>query len=73
VLAHLNPAQKEILKKGQLTWIATRDKQCIQERDDTQTMGAGCAIDMMQARIAFLQERERECNSTGCVNAKLAE
>jgi uncharacterized protein YecT (DUF1311 family) len=73
LLTQLNAEQKQTLKKGQLAWIAQRDEQCSVDTGDNQSMNPQCAVDTMHARIAFLQERERECNSTGCVNTKLGE
>ncbi|HUA81999.1 MAG TPA: lysozyme inhibitor LprI family protein [Dyella sp.] len=71
LLTQLNAAQKETLKKGQLAWIAERDEQCSVDTGDNRSMRPQCALDMMHTRITFLQERERECGSTGCVEAKL--
>lgn len=70
---HLNPAQQGSLKNGQLAWIKQRDDQCSEEKPTGYFVNLDCAVDMTQKRMAFLQERERECTSTGCVESKLGE
>lgn len=69
----LNPAQQAALKSGQLGWLKQRDEQCSEEKDNGYFVNLDCAVNMTQQRLAFLQERERECNSTGCVDDKLGQ
>ena len=70
---HLNPTQQASLKSGQLQWLKQRDQQCSEEKDSGYFVNLDCAVNMTQQRLAFLQERERECNSTGCVDGKLGQ
>ena len=70
---HLNPGQQAALKTGQLAWPKQRDQQCSEEKDSGYFVNLECAVEMTQQRQAFLQERERECNSTGCVDSKLGQ
>ncbi|GLU32291.1 lysozyme inhibitor LprI family protein [Trinickia caryophylli] len=70
---HLNPTQQAALKSGQLGWLKQRDAQCSEEKDTGYFVNLECAVNMTQQRMAFLQERERECTSTGCVDAKLGQ
>lgn len=70
---HLNPAQQTSLKTGQLAWLKQRDQQCSEEKNNGYFVNLDCAVEMTQQRLAFLQERERECNSTGCVDDKLGQ
>jgi uncharacterized protein YecT (DUF1311 family) len=70
---HLNPTQQASLKNGQLQWLKQRDQQCSEEKDNGYFVNLDCAVNLTQERLAFLQERERECNSTGCVNDKLGQ
>lgn len=70
---HLNPKQQSALKSGQLEWLKQRDAQCSEEKDTGYFVNLECAVNMTQQRMAFLQERERECTSTGCVDAKLGQ
>ncbi|MGF6532329.1 MULTISPECIES: lysozyme inhibitor LprI family protein [Paraburkholderia] len=69
----LHPAEQATLKHGQLAWLSQRDARCSLEKDEGYFVNLECATDMTQQRIAFLRERERECSSTGCVDAKLGE
>jgi uncharacterized protein YecT (DUF1311 family) len=68
---HLNPANNNLLKQGQLTWIKARNLKCSKEDATGYFVNLSCAIDMTSDRLTFLKERERECKSTGCVDAKL--
>ena len=68
---HLNSASKESLKQGQLTWIKQRNDQCSKEDNTGFFINLNCANTMTADRLAFLKERERECTSTGCVDARM--
>ena len=68
----LDAGQKDSLKQGQLAWITKRDAQCSREEPTGYFVNLDCAIEFTQKRLAFLKERERECNSTGCVSAELS-
>ena len=68
----LNASQKDALKQGQLAWIAKRDAECSEEKRNGYYVNLDCAIELTQSRLTFLKERERECNSTGCVTEELA-
>ncbi|MFJ3263801.1 lysozyme inhibitor LprI family protein [Pseudomonas sp. NPDC086581] len=67
----LNDGQKAALKKSQIAWIKDRDAQCSYERDGGYFVNLQCAVDKTNERLAVLRERERECQSTGCVDGKL--
>ncbi|MBG6285886.1 MULTISPECIES: lysozyme inhibitor LprI family protein [Pseudomonas] len=67
----LNDGQKAALKKSQIAWIKDRDAQCSYERDGGYFVNLQCAVDKTNERLAVLRERERECQSTGCVDSKL--
>ncbi|QRY78619.1 DUF1311 domain-containing protein [Pseudomonas sp. PDNC002] len=67
----LNDGQKASLKKSQIAWIKDRDAQCSYERDGGYFVNLQCAVDKTNERLAVLRERERECQSTGCVDSKL--
>jgi uncharacterized protein YecT (DUF1311 family) len=70
---HLNAAQQSSLKSGQIAWIRQRDDQCSERKASGYFVNLDCAVDTTQKRMAFLQERERECTSTGCVDSKLGQ
>ncbi|MCP1647607.1 MULTISPECIES: lysozyme inhibitor LprI family protein [Pseudomonas aeruginosa group] len=67
----LNDGQKAALKKSQIAWIKDRDAQCSYERDGGYFVNLQCAVDKTNERLTVLRERERECQSTGCVDSKL--
>lgn len=67
----LNDGQKAALKKSQIAWIKDRDAQCSYERDGGYFVNLQCAVDKTNERLTVLRERERECQSTGCVDRKL--
>ncbi|QJP10124.1 lysozyme inhibitor LprI family protein [Pseudomonas multiresinivorans] len=67
----LNDGQKAALKKSQIAWIKDRDAQCSYERDGGYFVNLQCAVNKTNERLAVLRERERECQSTGCVDSKL--
>jgi uncharacterized protein YecT (DUF1311 family) len=69
----LSGDQQATLKGTQLAWLKQRDDQCSETRDTGYFVNLQCAIDMTQARLSFLRERERECSSTGCVSSKLSQ
>ncbi|AWH87447.1 lysozyme inhibitor LprI family protein [Limnobaculum parvum] len=73
VVKLLSAEQKSTLKTSQLNWIKQRDTSCSEEKDSGYFVNLSCANNMMNERITFLKERERECSSTGCVSAKLAD
>ncbi|WP_397458773.1 lysozyme inhibitor LprI family protein [Pseudomonas asplenii] len=70
---HLNPTQQTTLKNSQLVWIKQRDNQCSEEKSNGYFVNLDCAVDMTQQRMTFLQKRERECTSTGCIESRLGE
>lgn len=67
----LNDGQKAALKKSQIAWIKDRDAQCSYERDGGYFVNLQCAVGKTNERLVVLRERERECQSTGCVDGKL--
>ncbi len=69
---HLTGAQQNLLKQGQLAWIAQRDAECSEEKANGYFINLDCAVNLTQSRLDFLKERERECLSTGCNSEKLA-
>jgi len=63
----LNKDGKSRLKKSELVWIEDRDNAC-QYGSMTNIQ---CKIDYIIDRTNFLQDRIRECKSSGCLNSKL--
>ena len=80
--AELNKAYKELssklsndarasLKKGQLSWIEERNSKCSRSMDSSFFVNLKCATNTTRSRLEVLQERTRECKSSGCQPSKL--
>lgn len=59
------------LKKSQLAWIAERNESCSRRDDQGFFVNLNCATQKTISRAQFLQDRYRECVSSGCQNSKL--
>lgn len=59
------------LKKGQLAWIEERNSRCSKRESDGFFVNLNCATKQTISRAQFLQDRYRECVSSGCQNSKL--
>jgi uncharacterized protein YecT (DUF1311 family) len=64
-------ASKKTLKSVQLEWMRGRDSQCIEERDDEIVLFVNCRLNKTIEQTNFLQDRLRECKSTGCQPSRL--
>jgi len=63
---------KAALKKGQLSWISSRNSAC--SKSDPKEgffVNLECATSRTIDRTKFLEDRYRECMSAGCMNSKL--
>jgi uncharacterized protein YecT (DUF1311 family) len=69
--AKLSVDGKALLKKGQLSWIASRNAACSKTESSGFFVNLKCATDMTIDRTKFLEDRYRECASAGCMNSKL--
>ena len=67
----LDAAGKQALKKGQLAWIRERNESCSKLEPGRFFVDLECATGTTIARAQFLQDRSRECASSGCQNSKL--
>ena len=67
----LPSASKKTLKSVQLEWMRARDSQCIEERDDEIVLLVNCRLRKTINQTNFLQDRLRECKSTGCQPSRL--
>ena len=67
----LDAEGKKGLKKGQLAWISERNKSCSKAEADRFYVDLQCATNITISRSQFLQNRVRECTSSGCQNSKL--
>ncbi|MER3556267.1 MAG: hypothetical protein C4331_18525 [Meiothermus sp.] len=71
LIGKLNPEGQTLLRTSQRRWIRERDKASAAVLEGKTVFYMSTATDMTKERTAFLKARLRECNSTGCVNAKL--
>ena len=71
LVSHLDGAGKSALKQGQLAWMRERNDRCSMRKDDGFYVDLGCATRTTIERTQFLQDRVRECVSSGCMNSRL--
>jgi uncharacterized protein YecT (DUF1311 family) len=62
---------KKTLKTGQLAWIQSRNGSCSKREASAFYVNLECATNTTIKRAQFLQDRVRECTSSGCQNSKL--
>lgn len=67
----LDDAGKKVLKAGQLAWMRERNQNCSRHEGEQFYVNLDCAADTTIKRSQFLQDRLRECVSSGCQNSKL--
>ena len=67
----LDSAGKKALKTGQLAWMKERNQNCSRHEDGQFYVNLDCATTTTIKRSQFLQDRLRECLSSGCQNSKL--
>jgi len=67
----LNAEGKQSLKSGQLAWIKQRNESCSKHEGSAFYVNLDCATSTTIERSQFLQNRIRECTSTGCQNSQL--
>lgn len=69
--AKLDANGKQTLKSGQLSWINERNQSCSKKDGSGFYVNLDCATHTTIERAQFLQDRFRECSSSGCQNSKL--
>ncbi|MDD2725233.1 MAG: lysozyme inhibitor LprI family protein [Methylovulum sp.] len=62
---------QEALKTGQLVWMENRNNECSRHEANGFFVNLDCATKTTVERLRFLQDRARECASSGCQNSKL--
>jgi uncharacterized protein YecT (DUF1311 family) len=67
----LDAAGRSSLKTGQLAWMRQRNDECSLRKDDGFYVDLDCATRTTIERTRFLQDRVRECVSSGCRNSRL--
>lgn len=69
--ARLDANGRQTLKSGQLSWINERNQSCSKKDGSGFYVNLDCATSTTIKRAQFLQDRVRECASSGCQNSKL--
>jgi len=67
----LDAQDKKALKNGQLKWIQERNDNCSYSDGRGFFVNLECASRTTVERVQFLNDRLRECASTGCQPSKL--
>lgn len=71
LVKHLDKRGKKILKKSQIKWIKSRDADCSYHDRRGFFVNLDCASATTIQRAQFLNDRKRECVSSGCMNSRL--
>ena len=71
--ARLNATDKRTLLTAQRGWIRERDEECGATDDETIRVDIECAKTKTIARTNWLNDRLRECTSSGCRSSLLAD
>lgn len=71
LVGKLDAAGKGRLKSGQLSWIDERNSRCSRNDGGAFYVNLRCATETTISRVQFLQDRLRECKSSGCQQSKL--
>lgn len=71
LMPKLDTDGKQALKTGQLRWIRERNLTCSMSARGGFFVDLNCATGTTIQRSQFLQDRLRECASSGCLNSKL--
>lgn len=67
----LDSEGKKPLKSGQLSWMEDRNSSCSKREGAAFFVNLDCATNTTIKRSQFLQDRIRECASSGCQNSRL--
>jgi uncharacterized protein YecT (DUF1311 family) len=68
----LDPEGQKLLRTGQLAWLRDRDRECSRHEAAGFFVNLACATKVTIARNQFLEDRNRECVSTGCLDSRLS-
>ena len=71
LVAKLDAEGRATLRKHQLQWMAERNVSCSMRKDGGFYVDLDCATRVTIDRTRFLQDRVRECISSGCMNSRL--
>lgn len=72
LLGRLNAAGQQLLRQGQRAWLAQRNRDCVEvDPQRGSVVFSDCAVEFTTTRLNFLNDRLRECASSGCQVGKL--
>jgi len=68
----LDQNAQDKLRIGQLAWLRLRDEKCSRHEQAGFYVNLACATKLTIARNELLEDRYRECISTGCLDSRLS-
>jgi uncharacterized protein YecT (DUF1311 family) len=71
LVAKLDAGGRATLRQHQLQWLAERNVSCSDRKDGAFYVDLDCATRVTIERVRFLQDRGRECISSGCMDSRL--
>ena len=72
LLGRLNAAGQQLLRHGQRAWLAQRNRDCVEvDPQRGSVVFSDCAAESTTTRLNFLNDRLRECASSGCQVSRL--
>ena len=71
LVAKLDAGGRTTLRQHQLQWLAERNVSCSMRKDGAFYVDLDCAARVTVERVRFLQDRGRECVSSGCMDSRL--
>ena len=71
LMGQLDETGRQILRAKQNTWIKVRNTMCSRHEEAHFYVDLSCATTTTIQRAQFIQDRLRECRSTGCLSSKL--
>jgi len=69
----LTASDRAVLLQSQRAWISRRDERCGLNEGSSIKIDLTCAKDMTIERTNWLNDRSRECTSSGCRSSRLGE
>lgn len=71
LLKRLSAAGQATLRQNQRAWMKERNTACVSASGKGTVVYSDCAVEYTTARVNFLNDRLRECLSSGCQIRKL--
>ena len=71
LVAKIGADARATLRQHQLQWMAERNASCSRHEGTSFFVDLDCATRVTIDRTRFLQDRVRECVSSGCMNSRL--